>query len=70
MEAFAGGSPAASHFLCFAKESNQRKASDALAPFGGAQKVRRQNGKDRKLAFGSNSRSFFIRFDIGLFGEA
>ncbi len=30
----AGGSPAASHFLCFAKESNQRKATPLRYPFG------------------------------------
>ena len=30
----AGGSPAASYFLCLAKESNQRKATWLRHPFG------------------------------------
>ena len=29
----AGGSPAAGHFPCAAKESNQRKAAPGVAPF-------------------------------------
>ena len=32
----AGGSPAASYFLCFAKESNQRKATRGSSPRKGA----------------------------------
>ena len=32
----AGGSPAASHFLCFAKESNQRKATPGSSPLRGS----------------------------------
>src|SRR5450830_1537717 len=31
---FAGGSPAATHFLCFAKESKQRKATAGSRSFG------------------------------------
>jgi len=32
----AGGSPAASHFSCFAKKSNQKKANPGLPPLRGS----------------------------------
>ena len=57
----AGGSPAASHFLCFAKESNQRKASAGKLPFGFASKyaVKREMKKTRLRL---RQFSFLIRF--------
>jgi hypothetical protein len=45
----AGGSPAATHFLCFAKESKQRKATPLHRPFG-VPKISRQQRAARKLA--------------------
>jgi hypothetical protein len=44
----AGGSPAASYFFCFAKKSNQKKATPLLRPFG-VPKILRQQRAARKL---------------------
>jgi hypothetical protein len=44
----AGGSPAATHFLCFAKESKQRKATPLRRPFG-VPKISPQQRAARKL---------------------
>jgi DNA-binding transcriptional regulator YiaG len=53
----AGGSPAASHFLCFAKESNQRMASAGQLPFGFASKYALKR-EMKKLACGSDNFHF------------
>ena len=52
----AGGSPAATHFLCFAKESKQRKATAKPLPSlrSGPQIRRVPAGWGKQLAFGSN----------------
>jgi len=57
----AGGSPAATYFLCFAKESKQRKASAGKLPFGFASKsaVKREMKKTRLRL---RQFSFLIRF--------
>jgi hypothetical protein len=44
----AGGSPAASHFFCFAKKSNQKKATPLHRPFG-VPKISHQQRAARKL---------------------
>ena len=47
----AGGGPAAAHFLCFAKESKQRKATAIRRPAARGTRWRRtQIGKGNKLA--------------------
>src|SRR5450830_876339 len=52
---FAGGSPAATHFLCLAKESKQRKATAGSSPFGvpsdAKQKMGRENNSLRSDIF-------------------
>src|SRR5450830_673313 len=52
---FAGGSPAATHFLCLAKESKQRKATAGSSPFGvpsdAKQKIGRENNSLRSDIF-------------------
>jgi len=69
VDAFAGGGPAAAHFFCFAKKSEQKKATAQRRPSSrGSQKDGSQNGKRGKLACGSNSPRFFIRFGSRLFG--
>ena len=53
----AGGSPAATHFLCFAKESKQRKATPTVCDPAlryGHPAVLSPAGVSCKLAFGSN----------------
>jgi hypothetical protein len=57
----AGCGPAATHFLCFAKESKQRKASAGKLPFGFAPKsaVKREM-KQTRLRL--RQVSFLIRF--------
>jgi hypothetical protein len=54
----AGGSPAATHFLCFAKESKQRNATAGFCPSGSLWN-RAQIGKWSKLAFGSDKLHFW-----------
>jgi hypothetical protein len=44
----AGGCPAASHFFCFAKKSNQKKATPLFRPFG-VPKISHQRRAARKL---------------------
>ncbi|MFJ2987879.1 hypothetical protein ACIPF8_08430 [Collimonas sp. NPDC087041] len=47
----AGGGPAAAHFLCFAKESKQRKAiAQPLPAFGGSPNEPRASRMGHKLA--------------------
>ena len=47
----AGGSPAASHFSCFAKKSNQKKAiAQPLPAFGGSPNEPRASRMGHKLA--------------------
>src|SRR5450830_1812694 len=47
---FAGGSPAATHFLCLAKESKQRKATAGSRSFGLPGAAKQKNGRGNKLA--------------------
>ncbi|RJF96667.1 hypothetical protein D3870_19815 [Noviherbaspirillum cavernae] len=49
----AGGGPAAAHFLCFAKESKQRKATAQSLPFGYPQNqtVRREARMSERSEF-------------------
>jgi hypothetical protein len=57
----AGGSPAATHFLCFAKESKQRKATPLRRPVG-VPKISRQQRTARKLV----ARGWFVAKGIRL----
>ena len=54
-EGLAGGSPAATHFLCFAKESKQRKATARRCPSGTA-KVNIKAGSERNSLRSDNFR--------------
>jgi hypothetical protein len=65
----AGGGPAAAYFLCFAKESKQRKATALPLPLRGSQNCKRQSGKRNKLACGSDKFRFFFRFAVCNFGS-
>ena len=49
MTQYAGCGPAATHFLCFAKESKQRKATTVPLPLRGPRLCRTKNGKWAKL---------------------
>ncbi|ASU37689.1 hypothetical protein hmeg3_04855 [Herbaspirillum sp. meg3] len=64
----AGGGSAAAHFLCFAKESEQRKATAGSSPFGvpGAakQKMGRENNSLRSDIF-----PFFFHFSHRITGQ-
>jgi len=55
----AGGSPAATHFLCFAKESKQRKATAIRRPLRGYPVLCRINRESRKLAALRHASLFF-----------
>ena len=63
----AGGSPAATHFSCFAKKSKQKKATAGTQPLRGSRCCRIQIGKRTKLA-SLKQRSFLIRFGYGIIG--
>jgi hypothetical protein len=70
VEPFAGVARQLVTFFASSKKVTKERRCDTIAPYGGTQKVRRQNGKHRKLACGSNNLCFFIRFDTCLFGDA
>jgi hypothetical protein len=57
----AGGGPAATHFLCFAKESKQRKASAGKLPCGFALKSEPKR-EMKKTRLRLRQFSFLIRF--------
>jgi hypothetical protein len=79
----AGGGPAANHFLCFAKESKQRKASAGKLPFGFAPKsaIKREMKQTRlrlrqvsflirfTTDFDASFQAQFVRRDFHLFSE-
>jgi len=58
----AGGSPAATHFSCFAKKSKQKKATAEPLALRASQCCSAKNGKRTKLACGSDNVHFFIHF--------
>ena len=59
----AGGSPAATHFLCFAKESKQRKATARPLSLRDSRQSEQEIGKRNQLAALKHV-SFLIRFPI------
>ncbi|RFB70802.1 MULTISPECIES: hypothetical protein [unclassified Herbaspirillum] len=58
----AGGGPAAAHFLCFAKESKQRKATAIRRPFGVPVGAVLKSGRETN-SLRSDKFPFFIRFE-------
>jgi hypothetical protein len=57
----AGGSPAATHFLCLAKESKQRKATASRCSFGVPSAAPQKMGSERN-SLRSNNVHFSIHF--------
>jgi len=66
----AGGCPAASHFSCVAKKSNQKKANRRRCP-SGSRKTSIQNGKRKNSPdkAGLKQFSFLIRFELKFCGS-
>ena len=65
---FAGGSPAATHFLCFAKESKQRKATASSQPPSGVPGVVEHKSGRETNSLRSDKFPFFIRFALAATG--
>jgi hypothetical protein len=65
----AGGGPAAAHFLCFAKESKQRKATAASCPCGVPENMGAKAGS-AKTRLRLRHLRFFFRFSTHVFGSS
>jgi hypothetical protein len=63
----AGGSPAATHFLCLAKESKPRKRPLGRSPFGVPGADRHKSGRENN-SLRSDIFPFFFRFDPAVTG--
>ena len=63
----AGGSPAATHFLCFAKESKQRKATAGSRPFGLPGAAKQKMGRETN-SLRSDKFPFFFHFSHRITG--
>jgi len=64
---FAGGSPAATHFLCLAKESKQRKATAGSRSFGLPGAAKQKMGRETN-SLRSDKFPFFFHFSHRIIG--